>query len=108
MVVTLQGVRVGLGASAHQLVDKGSVSQQGWSGRTGIDGMVLKDGDINQTDCLSEPDHCQGLDGGLCFLSTPLSLPGFRKCGLYMMDKNNSTKTFTNKQQSVGHLLDLN
>lgn len=73
VVVTLQGVRVGPGASAHRLVDKGPLSGQGWSGRTGIDGVVLKNEGINQTDCLSEPDHRQGLVGGLCFPSTPLS-----------------------------------
>lgn len=72
-VVTLQGVRVGPGASAYQLVDKEPVSRQWWSGRTWIDGVVLKDRGIKKTDCLSEPDHRQGLVGGLRFPSTPLS-----------------------------------
>lgn len=43
---------------------KRSLSQQGWPGQATIDGVVLRDGDVSQTDRLSEPGQSQGLAGG--------------------------------------------
>ncbi len=76
VVVTKSGCKSGAGGlSPSAGGQRGPLSQQGWPGSTRIDGVVLKDGDSNQTDCLSQPDQCQGLVWGLWPPSTPLS-PG--------------------------------
>lgn len=61
----------GLSPSAGR--QRGPLSLKGWPTPTRIDGVVLKDGDSNQTDHLSQPDQCQWLVWGPWPPSTPLS-----------------------------------
>lgn len=76
VVVTKSGCKSGAGGlSPSAGGQRGPLSLLGWPTHSRIDGVVLKDGDSNQTDHLSQPDQCQGLVWGPWPPSTPLS-PG--------------------------------